>query len=81
MKTVGGIKGSNYEDIAEYLTNTNLVKPPRTDFVINKIKNEGFYKRAVKWAQEHRQEGQGKIRKRKNTYIRKFKPVIWERII
>ena len=83
-KTVGGIKGSNYEDIADYLTNTNLKKPPGTDFVTAKLKNEGFFKQAIEWARQHRQRGDGKRRKttKKKTYKpTKFKPVIWEKII
>ena len=81
-KTVGGIKGSNYEDIADYLTNTNLKKPPGTDFVTAKLKNEGFYKQAIDWARQHRQRGDGKRRKttKKKTYKpTKFTPVIWKK--
>ena len=83
-KTVGGIRGSDYEDIADYLTNTNLKKPPGTDFVIDKLKKEPFYKQALQWADYHRQKGEGKKRKatKKKTYKpTKFKPVIWEKIL
>ena len=83
-KTVGGIQGSNYEDIADYLANTNLKKPPGTDFVIDTLKKEPFYKQALQWADYHRQKGEGKRRKttKKKTYKpTKFKPVIWEKII
>ena len=59
-KTVGGIRGSDYEDIADYLTNTNLKKPPGKDFVIDKLKKEPFYKQALQWADYHRQKGEGK---------------------
>ena len=71
-KTVGGIRGSDYEDIADYLTNTNLKKPPGTDFVIDKLKKEPFYKQALQWADYHRQKGECK--RRKTTKKKTYKP-------
>ena len=81
-KTVGGIKGSNVEDIVDYLTNTNLKKPAGTDFLVNTLKNEAFYKRAINWAKEHKQMGDGVRRKKsiKAVTAKKFKPSLWIRL-
>ena len=81
-KTVGGIKGSNVEDIVDYLANTNLKKPIGTDFLIDTIKNEQFYKRAIDWAKQHKQMGDGMRRKKpiKAVTTQKFKPSLWIRL-
>ena len=81
-KTVGGIKGSNVEDIVDYLTNTNLKKPPGTDFLTDTLKNEQFYKRALNWAKQHKQMGDGIRRKNsiKTVTTQKFKPSLWIRL-
>ena len=81
-KTVGGIKGSNVEDIVDYLANTNLKKPIGTDFLVNTLKNEQFYKRAIDWAKQHKQMGDG-VRKKKSikaVTTQKFKPSLWIRL-
>ena len=60
-----------------------MKKPPGTDFVIDKLKKEPFYKQALQWADYHRQKGEGKRKttKKKTYKPTKFKPVIWEKII
>jgi hypothetical protein len=77
-KTIGGIQGSDYEEIVDYLTDINKPVPVGTDFFLSKMKKEPIFKKALNWADQHRQAGEGKRKKRKTPP--NFKPMIWARL-
>jgi hypothetical protein len=81
------ILNSNYIKVVDYLTGNMNDKPPGTDVLIKRMENEKYYKEAIKYANDLKQRGEGKRRRKKNTTkgmirIKKpvFKPTIWERI-
>ena len=83
------IGGSNYEDVVKYLTGEIEEKPIGTDTLINRIKDEAFFKKAMNWSGWHKQRGEGfRLYKRglvrknnlKHVKITKFKPTIWTKI-
>jgi hypothetical protein len=90
------IEESNYEDIVNYLTGGVDDKPPGTDELINRMQNKTFYQTALKWADHHKQRGEGKsfnitqkmykttkglVRKNPVKKFSHFKPVIWAKIV
>jgi hypothetical protein len=83
------IEGSNYLDILEHLTGQEYTKPPGTDLLLNRMKGEKYYQKALNWAESHRQKGEGKkiqmykstkglVRKKQKK--RSFKPIMWTKL-
>ena len=76
---VGGIPGSNYKTILKYLTLPEGEKPAGTDYLMGKMQNEKYFKEALDWAEQHRQEGTGRKMTQKGN-DKKFKPTLWIRL-
>jgi hypothetical protein len=82
------IQGSDLEDILDYMVGQTKVKPPGTQILIDRMKTEPYYKKAIQWADYHRQRGEGKRKTlqlyktkgliRKNT--KSLKPLIWAKL-
>ena len=84
------IQGSDLDEILDYMVGRTKVKPPGTQTLIDRMKNESYYKKAINWAEQHRQKGEGRrfkipvqlyktkglVRKNPKT----FKPLIWAKL-
>jgi hypothetical protein len=53
------IQGSDLDEILDYMVDRTKVKPPGTQTLIDRMKNEPYYKKALDWADYHRQRGEG----------------------
>jgi hypothetical protein len=71
------IQGSDLDEILDYMVGRTKVKPPGTQILIDRMKNEPYYKKALDWAEEHRQKGEGfanKFAKERTSFERIARP-------
>lgn len=72
-----GIPDSSITDILDYLTGQKKDRPGGTDVLMDRIKDEEWWKRGKNWANIHKQRGEGK---KKRRIKKEFKPLIWARL-
>ena len=53
------IPGSDYKKIVHYLTGKLQDKPLGTDILVERMQDKSYYKKAIEWADWHRQRGEG----------------------
>jgi hypothetical protein len=67
------IKDSHVEDIVDYLTGREKKKPAGAEVLVGRMQDEKYFKDALKWADEHRQRGEGSRSRLRNKKIKKSK--------
>ena len=72
-----GIPDSSITDILDYLTGQKKDRPGGTDALLERIKDEQWWKTGKNWANIHKQRGEGK---KKRRVKKEFKPLIWARL-
>jgi hypothetical protein len=88
------IKGTHIDEIMDFIAGSANKKPAGADLLLNRMKDEKYFKEAIKLTDEHRQRGEGfakhnKSKKQLQLYktkglIRKmpnkFQPLIWAKL-